>query len=439
MVFFSCTQTVQKGSNQPNVILQDDNIIITNVSNQSVKLNIQVGEKIKYSKEISGDYKTSLLSLLKAKNEYYSDIAYLLAKENGDVELNLNVPDIFDTTVTFHLEITDSPNYTTKVLQGKCARLSGVFDTENVEGDIIKWLYRNNLGNVGDETIDKIRLYLKELNRSDYTEYITSETIPVVTSFKGLSYKVSSDLDADNYYLFACKSEDEIEGFVEDMVSIKFEGAVHSLNQPILCYRTESNAGTICIFLIGIDNDWKYKVSPVGLVSIDNVKPSRGPSPRVVQSGNFQPPAKPESIDIKINDSDIILNKNKINIKLPDEVPQVAGSAFLSTKDWGGTGVSCMVNFVVTFDGDVKSITLKREGVLAKWLGSLTKTIDLEKETSPYYFTFELHLEEGDNYLPVVITDLRGNTNEFKYTIPAHFTRDDTPQINIDNEVNVWN
>ena len=439
MVFFSCTQTSQKNTNQPNVTFLDDNIIISNVSNQSVKLNIQVGEKIKYSTEIPIDEKTSLLSILKTNKDYYSDIAFILAKKNGDVVLNFNVQDIFDTTVTFHLDVTDSSDYSTKVLQGKCAGLSGVFDTKNVESDIIKWLYRNNLGNVGEETVNKIRLYLKELNRSDFTEYITSETIPVFTSFKGLSYKVSSDLVADNYYLFACKSEDEIEEFVEDMISIKFEGAVHSLNQPIMCYRTESNAGTICIFLIGIDNDWKYRVSPVGLVSIDNVKPSRGLYPEMVQSGELTPSAKMESIDININDSDIILNKCKVKVKLPEEVPPVTGRVTLSTTDYGGTGVSCKVNFVITFNGDVKSITLKREGVLTEWLGKATKTIDLQKVTSPYYFTFELHLEDGDNYLPVVITGLRGNKNEFKYNIPAHFTRDNTPQINIDNEVNVWN
>ena len=438
MLFFACTQTGQKRINRIDVTLADNNIIISTESEQSVDLKIRVGDKVNFSKEIAANHKTSLLTILKANKDCYNEIAFLLAKNNGDVELNLNIPDIFDTTITYHLDVTNTPQYYTRVLQGKCASLSGVFDAENVESDIIKWLYRNNLGNVGEETIEKIRLYLEELNRGDFTEYTTRETIPVVTSFKGMSYKVSSDLVADNYYLFACKSESEIEEFVEEMISVKFDGAVHSLNQPILCYRTESVAGTICIFLIGIDSDWKYKVTPVGLVCIDNIKPLRGPIPGEGR-GPLQGQSELSGSSITIDTDDITLTENKIKVKMPSEVPSVIGYAFLGTKDWGGNGVSCKVNFIVSFSGDVKTITLKREGALAEWLGRATKTIDLQRETSPHLFTFELHLEDGDNYVPVVITDLRGNTTEYKFNVPAKFTRSDAPQINIDNEVNVWN
>lgn len=405
MFFFGCTQIAQRGNNNTDATLANGNLIVSNETMQSVDLKIRIGDRVSFSKEITVNKETSLLSLLKYNKKYYYDIAYSLAKNNGDVKLHLNIPDIFDTTITYHLDVIDIPQYNTKVLVGECARLSGVFDAENVESDIIKWLYRNNLGNVGDESVEKIRLYLKELNRDDMTEFVANETIPVVTSFKGLDYKVSSDLVADNYYLFACKSESEIEDFVEEMISVKFDGAVHSLNQPIPCYRAESTLGTICIFLIGINNDWKYKVSPIGLICIDNVAPTYYDLNKHLEASRIN------------NNSDIILDKNNIRITMPSDIPAVTGYASLGTNDWGGNGISCKVNFVVSFGGDVKSITLKREGSLTEYLGRATKTIDLQKETSPYLFSFELHLEEGDNYVPVIITDLRGNKTEFKYNV----------------------
>ena len=416
----ACNQT-RTNRNQTSVSITDDNITISDEYKPSFSIQIKVGEGISYTKDVKANQKTSILSLLKANKEFYNDIALLLAKNNGDLTLNLSIPEVLDTTITYHLDTKDALQYSTKVLQGNCANLFGNFDAANVEGDIIKWLYRKKQKNVGDEVINNMRLYLQELNRTSFKEYIAKDAIPVLTSFKGISYKISSDLVADNYYLFACKTEKEIEDFVEEMVSIKFDGAVHSLNQPISCYRSASTSGTICIFLIGINNDWNYNVVPVGLVCIDNIKPSQMPSDK---SGS----------------SDITLTKNKVKVKLPSVVPSIMGFASLGTKDWGGNGLSCNVNFIVSFGGDVKTLTLVREGILAKWLDTETKVIDLEAKTSPYIFTYELHLEEGDNYVPVIITDLRGNKTEFKFNVPAHFTRSNTPNINIDNnvDVDVW-
>lgn len=415
----ACAQSSTNGSTQTNVTITDDSITIFNDSKPSFNLQIKVGNEVSFTKDVKTNQKNSLLSLLKTNKDSYNDIALLLAKNNGEVSLNLSISEVLDTTINYHLDIKDASQYSTKVLQGNCANLSGNFDAANVEGDIIKWLYRKNQKNVGDDVINNMRMYLQELNRTNFKEYITKEAIPVVTSFQGISYKVASDLVADNYYLFACKTEKELEDFVEEIVSIKFDGAVHSLSQPISCYRGASTSGTICIFLVGIDNDWNYRIAPVGLVCIDNIKPSQMPSNN---SGS----------------SDIVFNKNKVKINMPKNVPSITGYASLGTRNWGGNGVSCNVNFIVSFGGDVKTLTLVREGHLAKWLSKGTKVIDLQAETSPYIFTYELHLEDGDNYIPVIITDSRGNTTKFKYNVPAEFTRNNAPQINIDNNVNVF-
>lgn len=417
--FVACTQTNSKSNKQSSVAIADGNITISDDSKPSFSLQVKVGDGISYTKDVKANQKTSLLNLLKGNKEAYNDIALLLAKNNGDVKLNLSIVDVLDTTITYHLDVKDASQYSTKVLQGNCANLSGNFDAANVEGDIIKWLYRKNLKNVGDETINNMRLYLQELNRTNYKVYITKEAIPVVTSFQGISYKVTSDLIADNYYLFACKTEKEIEDFVEEMVSIKFDGAVHTLNQAISCYRGVSSSGTICIFLVGIDNDWNYRIAPVGLVCIDNIKPSLVPTDNT-------------------GSGDITLSKNKVKVKMPSKVPTITGFASLDTRNWGGNGLSCNVNFIVSFGGDAKSLTLIRKGHLAEYLSKGTKVINLQAETSPYIFTYELHLENGDNYVPVIITDLRGNKTEYKFNVPCVSKPNNNPQINIDNNVNVY-
>jgi hypothetical protein len=418
----SCNQssfTPQK----TEAFLSDDTIAISNGNKQSFDLQVRFGNNVSFSKAIEANQKIPLLSILKANREVYNDIALLLAQGNGDITMNLKLDGILDTTITYHLDIKDASQYSTKVLAGDCANLSGNFDAVNVEGDIIKWLFRKNIKNVGDETINNMRLFLQELNRTSYKEYVTRDVIPVMTSFKGINYKIASDLVADNYYLFACKTEKEIVDFVEEMVSVKFDGATHTLSQQMPCYRGASSSGILCIFLVGINNDWEYGTVPVGLVCIDNKKPL---------SSSYRPgEIEPDKIN------DIVFEKNKTKIKMPNRVPTITGYAFLETREWGGNGISANVNFSVTFGGDIKSLSIERSGNLAKWVGKDTFVLDLQGKSSPYIFTYELHLEDGDNYVPVTITDLRGNKTEYKFNVACTMTRNNSQDINIDNNVNV--
>ena len=430
LVMVACNQTGK--SFKAVATIADDAITISNGYKQSYTLQVKVGDNISYAKDIQTEKKMPLLSLLKCNREVYNDIALLLAKGNGDVKMTLSLDGVLDTTITYHLDIKNISQFTTKVFAGNCANLSGNFDAVNVEGDIIKWLFRKNIKNVGDETINNMRLYLQELNRTGYNEYVTKDAIPVVTSFKGIDYKISSNLVADNYYLFACKSEKEIDDFVEEMVSIKFDGASHSLNQSLPCYRSVSSSGIICIYLIGIDNDWNYRIAPIGLICIDNKKPFTS----LTTLGILRTIGETNTTEA----DDIILNNNKIKIKMPSKVPAINGYAALETRDWGGNGISANVNFSVSFGGDVKTLAIERSGNLAKWVGKDTFVLDLQGKTSPYIFTYELHLEDGDNYVPVTITDLRGNKTEYKFNVACTMTRSNNPEINIDNnvDVNVW-
>lgn len=432
----SCDQTNSSQNTQQNhktgttVFLTDEDITISDNNKQSTDthdIQIRIGDSIDYKIGVFNNNKTTIHDLLLSQGGF--NVAFLLAQNNGNIQVNLSVQDVIDTTITYHLDITDIQEYATKVQSGSCAQLVGICDAENMETQIIKYLYKMEMRNVSDEFKNKMLLYMQALNKTDdFSQYVTVQEIPVVTSFKGIYYRISSDLVADNYYLFACESEKELDEFVEEMVTLKFEGAVHTLTQPMSCYRSPDSSGTICIFLVGIDNNWTYQIAPVGLVCIDNKAPEF----------NYDPsPANSFSYDPTVNHHDLLFKKNKIIVRMPENTPVIDGVGYIVTNEWSGNGVSCNVNFQVFYKGDVKSITLVREENLAKWLGKGKKVINLQEVTTPYLFSYELHLEDGDNYLPIILTDLRGNTKEVKYNIGCQSKPNNNPQINIDNTVNV--
>ena len=123
-------------------------------------------------------------------------------------------------------------------------------------------------------------------------------------------------------------------------------------------------------------------------------------------------------------------------INIPSNAPNIDGQLLLITKPFRGDHA----NFEVRFGGDIKSISIKREIHRRKYtLKPETKTILLENLATPYYFTYELDLGIGDNYIPIQVTDKMGNKTEFTYNISMVSVEDNSPQINIDNNIDIWN
>lgn len=129
-------------------------------------------------------------------------------------------------------------------------------------------------------------------------------------------------------------------------------------------------------------------------------------------------------------------------------IDELNGFATLTELTSGGNGLSCQVSFSLTFGGDIKSVTLVREKYLTYpypydgygygyGVKPERRVIDLTNKTSPYKFSYTLHLGDGDNYLPVIVTDMRGNQIEYQINIPASFTRTPDTEININNNLNV--
>ena len=134
--------------------------------------------------------------------------------------------------------------------------------------------------------------------------------------------------------------------------------------------------------------------------------------------------------------SDIVLFKNRIFVTLPEKI-NITGNITIDTKNFRGDDAQ----FVVYWSGDVKSISMKEYKGWNSWEGKKEelKTINLTKLSSPYYFICRLDLNIGDNYIPITVTDFRGNKSHINFHIPMVSVKDNNPNININNNNSVWN
>lgn len=407
-----------KETSKPIVTVQNSILDITSLNKSLHNVKISVNGIELFNKEITDSWHSDIIDLLKEHNDFI-EIAYIATNSiDNSVAIKVQVDNSIDTTFNYAIKPMNL-EFPKTIITGKCAPLYSNFSSPNLEVDLKRWLFKRK-ENVGKHRIDRMLEIVRTLKFSEYNIYETDSEIPIVKNFTGIRYNVKSEMEADYYVLFAYSSENELDSFIEEIVSNDFELTTSTIKHPMQCFRDTKTDGYKCISLIGIKEDWSYQVEPLGLVCIDNISPQESPIETTPQSF-------------------LLFKKSKTIIRLPENLSPFLGYAILSTKDFGGNGASCMVNFMIEFSGDVKSLTIKRNDILSKWVGKENKVINLEDENSPYYFTYELHLEEGDNYVPVIVHDLRGNKMEYKLNIPAHFERSESPQIEIDNNIDIWN
>lgn len=402
----------------PIVTINNGVIDVTSLNNLQYNIQVSILGDSVYNKSFTDSWHMNILAILQQHKDY-NELAYLATESvKNEIPIKLTIKNVVDTTFNYAIKPTELPEFQSAI-SGKCAPIFLSSHNPQLEVRLKKWLF-NKGKNIGEYRINTmvgiIRTLLKD---SEYKLFESNSEIPIIKTFSESSYIVKSNMKADYYVLFASSSEKEIKNFIEEIVSNNFELTTNSIKHPMKCFRDVQSKGYKCISLIGINKDWSYQTEPLGLICIDNQAPSEYP--------------------IEIKNEVILELGNDTYVMLPSNKYPYEGYATLATRDFGGNGVSCMVSFSIEFGGDIKSLTIKRNDILSKWVGKENKVINLEDEKSPYYFTYELHLEEGDNYVPVIIQDLRGNKTEYKLNIPSHFVRNESPQIEIDNNIDIWN
>ncbi|MBR4238513.1 MAG: hypothetical protein IKQ03_03765 [Prevotella sp.] len=376
------------------------------------------------SDSFSSKKELNVLALLKKKKDIAKELALVASRNSNRLEVNVVIESLKDTMFTFVVPMTVPANQSI-CISGSCAPLISSSSSSSVESELRKWLFRTNQY-MPDSLIYNLTGIYRTLVKSDKDEYRTTEDIPVLKSLSGQIFKVSSAMQADYYALAACTNQSYIDSYVEQLVGNNFSGMATSLSQPLPCKVNNSTNGILCIVLIGINKDWTYQQQPVGLVALDNV---------VIGEQN----ADVSKFDFK----------NNVRVMLPSNRPQIFGNANVLVTNSAGNGIACNVSFRVSFNGDIKTVTVKRTKELcyySRYIGYDEETpgpkdyvIESSKHNSPHIFNMKLHLVDGDNFIPYVIEDYHGNTKSGKIIHRASFTRSDAPSINIDNNIDIYN
>lgn len=401
------------------VDVNGDTLIINSSTNISQTLSYSVSGKPFMTKTFTDSIKLNMLELIKENKEHINEYAYTIAT-TGNIPIRFTIGHQLDTTVKVPVDVSSTfTSNETKIISGPCLKLRLKRVSNSQEVNIKKWLF-NRGTHADDDTIHKMAQIVNLLTTSLYDEYIPEEgkEIPVLSSFKDAQYKITTDIQADYYYLFAATEYSEINDFIAEVVAQNFQYAEKNPSVSFSCFRPTHKGGLLTIFLIAINNDWNRTVIPLGVVAIDNIKPNIFTSAGGLL--NYEPTK---------NNQNFIKELNTL-VVLPENAPIISGSVDISTGQFRGNNAQ----FTISFSGDVESMTIKREIHRSySWLKPGTKTISFLGQTSPIHFTYELDLGIGDNYIPITVKDKRGNVANYSYHIKM--VEDEKKSL----DINIWN
>lgn len=418
----SCNNNRTKERILPIISCENGLLNIAAFDKETHTLNIKILEEEIFDTTFIETWKGDTWNILKAYPHHFELALLATSSTENIVPIKVKVDNDIDTIIDTIIEPIDVPEIKSKIL-GECAPLIHFLADPTIEVELKKWLFKERR-NVGEYRIKNMLGIIRNLRSYGNVDFlISNDNVPFIKNFSGCSYSVETEMKADYYVLFAHSSDSELEEFVEEVVSNNFELTSKSVGKNMTCYRKlESESGYKCISLIGINNDWSYQIEPLGLVCIDNIAPFINPE---------------ESQEQKKTPDHFFIKKNNVFIVFPENM-KIIGSVVIGTKEFRGDDAQ----FVLYWGGDVKTVSIKREVLNENswsYLKSGTKTIDLSKHQSPYYFTYKLDLRIGDNYIPITATDERGNTSTYNLHIPMAPVEKTNPEVNIDNNIDIWN
>ena len=426
----ACTKPIQT-----TIFVTNDTIVVKGDSIKSCYLHYCIENTNCDSIYIKLDTTFSIDDILYADYK----IAYKMAMQNGNLTIRLFMQNEFDTTFVIHKEYTSPKQYNTHATGCNYAKIIPNTDFITNAPKVRKWLYKKNIKNIPDSIIERIIGYNQVLKQLEdgRTEYITFQDIftvqdktPIISTNEQRPLPqlyVESDMQADHYYLFWASDDSELNYLIEWQCTNNFDKGCTNLPSKLKSYRANSNSGTYCIFLVGINNDWGTQVCPIGLVCIDNESPENYSKPLLYNIGDTS------------EGYALIFIKHGIKILVPhDKSARFSGGATISWGSFEGHGNVLRIPYTFNWWGDVRYIRIINERT-SDWDSFLTASktivIDTHKYQSPHKATFNTYLPNtGDNYLPLELEDERGNKSTYTINITTHRVNQN-PQISIDNNI----
>lgn len=340
------------------------------------------------------------------------ELAYSLVKQGNKLNIKVRTTRTNDTIFLYHYQTFEiKPINVAEIVSGTCRGFYDVNYNRNYYKYIRQWFFQKEL--TPDSTlIEKIHSILKQFNYSGKNEYGTlNGSVPIVSNISNLKFNIKATLPGKYFYLYSypIESDETIQAFVESKIAGGLTDAYKNINSTLSCCNS-GRFGQNILFLIGIDDNWKYDILPVGIVVIDDCGPSIYPKGEYISgfsgwkySEYYLPSNRYEYIKKKR----LTLHSHNILIHLSDNYDDITGIfqigyGSLSGNDYFGYDIP----FHIRTSGDVKTITIGTHKLNANAVN--------DKEF------VRLHLRNLHD-IPLTVIDARGNISKLSMYIPIHY------------------
>lgn len=273
-----------------------------------------------------------------------------------------------------------------------------------------------------------------------YPTYCLSQehNIPRLTSIQNSPVSVRTNMQADRYFLFAASSASAL---LEKIKQVVRNNHVKGLfkSRDVLTGIPLNSVGigdVVSIFLVGINDDDTYSILPVGAYIVDKSAPISLRGRTWNYAGvNYLPSSSSPLIGTQ-RFSSLFFDFRNIGFIVRHEVDlQIDGCVVLSHGNFGGDMVDGVdIPFTLNSRGDIKRIEIFRTKRNEWGVRPGKRTIEVNGQTlSNYHFDYTLLLRFGDNYVPVIVTDMRGNKTKMDYYIPVARVSNNSDEDEIEN------
>ena len=433
-----------------DISFANNTLVIKNISQMKYEVTISY-----LNRNVTQEYEDTTIeididSLIRGDNVNNNHIALHLVQNDMRLPFSITISD-----VSTEYEYTYSPKHVNNgpdatLVSGKAAPVHPMGKVDVKIEDLTKWLYFNDTY-MDTEDIQRFYNVVYDLSQFESSVYQIEQgaSLPVIKNFKGLKYRIKSNIKADYYYLFATSEEQEVEEFVSEVISQGFPQAESNINNSLSCFRKADstsgilsgyrNSGLRVLLLIAINRDWSKTIMPVGLVNLDNSGPliieGSDPLTDILEGRKIYNPHESlidlqqkrntQSISDKVGiNSNLVFNKYGFEV-----IRQKTYSETLYVKT--GHFYGNEANFIFEKRGHVEAITIE--------YGSTSRTYNVKDETSPFTINCWLPLNIGENHVTIKATDKLGNQSRHTHTINMVRVTDYNPDININNQIDIYN
>ena len=356
---------------------------------------------------------TITLSINKIVKEFNQiEFAYNLANHNNSQNFCVNTTRTNDTIFTYNYNTKDiAPINVASVVSGNCIGMYDVNYKRNYRDKIRLWIFKNNI-NPDSTLIEKMNSLIKQFNYSGHNEYAALSGNPtIVKTLKDTKYRFDANLPGKYFYLYAAQDGGSIRSFIEKKISEGLYDAKTSPKDVFICNQS-GNTGPNCLFMIGIDENWKYTILPLGIVFVDNLAPNifaRGhrPNNSLYSSYMYSGISNITPSTSSSWPSKIYLKSQDVLVKIPEPSSSLTSSVSVSYGSFEGNDYfGYDIPFYIDVSGDVQTVTVGAHKIDANKIKN-GECIRLHMK--------RLHI--GDNSIPLSATDIRGNKSTSSLSI----------------------